>query len=253
MFDGKDVPTVRRLTRLVEWSDPGSQKDVVIIRDGKEKPLVVTIGVAEDSDDKLEWSFESPDVDIETPEPPTAPRAWTFSLGQLSTPRIGVSLYELPEQLAEHFGVKEGVLIAEVETKGPAAKAGLKAGDIILEIDHKGVSDAADVRRAIHGKKDGETATIMVQRSPSEQKTVDVTVEESGTWSGVEPPGSFRVVPDQTGEVRKAMREARRDLRESVRDYRGQLREDWREELQEQMDELREQLKELREELKDLR
>ena len=39
------------------------------------------------------------------------------------------------EQLAEFFGVKEGVLVRSVNKGSAAEKAGIKAGDVIIKVD----------------------------------------------------------------------------------------------------------------------
>ncbi|MEW5702345.1 MAG: PDZ domain-containing protein [Candidatus Zixiibacteriota bacterium] len=246
-FDGKDTPTTSRLTRLIEWSDPGETKEIVVLRGGKEMPLKVEITANKDREREFEWITEPPDVDMEVPEPPAAPRAFTFSLGQLSTSRIGVALYDLSDQLAEHFGAKDGgALINEVEKDGPADKAGLQAGDVIVEIDHKPVRNTNEVRKAIQKKDDGDIATVMVIRSPSEQKTVDVKVESSDTWSGSGMPRRFHVMPDNaTMKLRDAIR--------AQRSARDEMMQDWRQDFQDQMEELRDQLQALRQELKNLK
>ena len=59
--------------------------------------------------------------------------------------RLGVALLPLSEQLAAYFGVKSGVLIAEVLPASPAARANLKPGDVITEINGQRVLSPADV------------------------------------------------------------------------------------------------------------
>ena len=260
-YDGKDATSVRRLTRMIDDTAPKTKVDLLVLRDGAQKTIQVEIGEEEDSD----WSWsgtpgsnysfnfrapraprapiapEAPDV----PDTPRPPRAYAFSLGQLSTSHIGVALYDMSDQLAEHFGVKDGgALINDVVKDGPAAKAGLQAGDIIVEVDHRPVHDVDDVRRAISKKDDGEKVTIMVARGPNEMKTVDVEVESDDTWSGVGAPLRFHSRSDNAGVF-----QWRDDLKDAMRDGG----DDWREQLEEQMRELREQLRELREDLRDRR
>jgi len=272
-YDGKDATTVRRLTRMIDDTAPKTKVNLVILRDGKQQTIPVEIGEEKDSD--WSWSgtpgsdysfnfrapraprapqtprsFETPDVpdapdSPDAPDTPRPPRAYAFSLGQLSTSHIGVSLYDMSDQLAEHFGLKDGgALINEVVKDGPAAKAGLQAGDIILEVDHKPVHDVDGVRRAIAKKEDGEKATIMVARGVNEMKTVDVTVQSDDTWSGIGAPLRFHSRSDNAG-----MQELRNNLRDAMRGSG----DDWRQQFEEQMRDLREQLRQLREDLKDRR
>lgn len=260
-FDGKDTQSVRRLTRMITSADPGDKVDVAILRKGTQKTISVTLASDEDmaaaggdeGNDSEEPDAMAP-MPPDAPDAPMAPHAFEFSLGQLSTPRIGVSLYDMSDGLAARLGAKDGgALINEVEKDGPAAKAGLQAGDVIVEVDHKKVYDPDDVRKAIQKKDEGDKVAIMVQRSVNEQKTVDVTIQSWDTWSGMGLPRSFHSRPNNSGFMmwtpqpgaRPAMREAMR----ARRDAQGAMRND----MQAQMDELREQIKELQKQLKDMK
>ncbi len=65
----------------------------------------------------------------------------------------GASLQELNSQLAEYFGVREGLLVERVTTGTPAARAGLQAGDVVTAADGRPVGDIADLRRALRGRE----------------------------------------------------------------------------------------------------
>ncbi|MBI5867427.1 MAG: PDZ domain-containing protein [candidate division Zixibacteria bacterium] len=248
-FDGHNAKSVRSLTADIEDCEPGESKTIVIQRDGDKKTLSVVVGKGE-SEDEFTWT-----EDVTPPPPgvpdmgemrlPDAPRAFAFSLGELSNSRIGVSLYELSDQLADYFGAKDGgALINEVIEDGPAAKAGLKAGDVIVQVDHKSVKDVSAVRRAIQKKDGGDVATVTVLRRGNEEKTVDVTVEESESWSGVGDNRFFRVQPRNAhplpgDQMAPAMRRAQRAMRDSNSDLR------------EEMKQLREELNQLKKELRE--
>lgn len=259
-FDGQDIRSTRHLTRMIENTRPDTKVDIEIMRDGKQQVLVCEIGSTDDDSYGFNYNwnlFDAPDVPRapraprasrapDAPGTPRPPRAYSFSLGQLSSSYIGVGLYEMSDQLATALGATDGgALINEVEKDSPADKAGLKAGDVIVEIDHKKVSETDDIRRAIQRKKDGDVVTVRVLRGKTEDKTVDVTVEENDTWSGMGMPRTFRMRPDNAGTFE--WREDLDDLKEKMRESGGE----WREELQEQMRELREEMRELREKLRD--
>jgi membrane-associated protease RseP (regulator of RpoE activity) len=95
---------------------------------------------------------------------------------------IGVSLVDLTDDLREFYGApkENGVLVGSVEENSPAAKAGLKVGDIVLSIDGKDVESQGDVRRAISGKKDGDSARIEVLRGRARQTVVATVAERQG-------------------------------------------------------------------------
>ena len=247
-FDGREAKSVRGLTRDIEGCKPGDTKTLVIQRDGDKKTVTIIIGTAE-AEKEFSWTQDGvapfppghPDFDV---DPPGTPRAYGFSLGQLSNSRIGVSLYELSDQLAGYFGAKDGgALINEVIKDGPADKAGLKAGDVIVQVDHKPVEDVADIRKKIQKKDGGDVATITVLRRGNEEKTVDVTVEESDTWSGIGDHPLFRARPytarPMPGERGSAMRQAPRASRGSQQDLREEM-----DKLREEMDALKKKLEE---------
>src|SRR6185436_9833525 len=79
---------------------------------------------------------------------------------------LGVSLTDISPELREHFGAPKdsGVLVGNIEDGSPAEKAGVRVGDIIVAVDGKDVESSWDLRKALQGKKDGDTARIEVVR-----------------------------------------------------------------------------------------
>jgi len=67
--------------------------------------------------------------------------------------------------------------VTEVETDGPAAKAGLKAGDVIVKLNGKAVDDVSDVRRTLGETPSGTDVTVTVQR---DGHPLDVKVSPRG-------------------------------------------------------------------------
>lgn len=251
-FDDREARSVRRLTRMIEWARPGETIDMVILRDGKEMPVVVEIGERDDDGEFFGW--HDGDFRVHLPDVPSPPEAYAFSLGHLSGSHIGVSLYELSDQLAEQYGANDGgALINEVLDDSPAEKAGLKAGDVIVEVDGRKVDDIRDIREVIGDKDDGEKVAVRVLRPLSnEELTVDVEVESRNTWSGV---GGRHWVGDD--DVRFYSRGDSRGAPHAFfwdNDEWKEAMEEWRDsdEMNEWREELREELEELRDELKDL-
>ena len=89
--------------------------------------------------------------------------------------RLGVQLLPLSDQLATYFGVKDGVLVASVETDSPAARAGLRAGDVIVTVNNRAVSDARDVSNEI-GR--GESALSLTVMRDKKEVAIKATVPE---------------------------------------------------------------------------
>jgi len=108
----------------------------------------------------------------------------TFTINMGSYRRIGISTQTLTKQLADYFGVSEGILVTSVVENSAAAKAGLKAGDVITAVDGEKVDSPGDVTRAINKKEDGPvTLTVVRDRS---SRSVTVTPEKPPAGSGAD-------------------------------------------------------------------
>jgi serine protease Do len=101
--------------------------------------------------------------------------------GHVSRGRIGVTIQELNQTLANSFGLKNtnGALVASVEAGGPAAKAGVKSGDVILSVNGQDMDDSSSVPAAIADIKPGSKAELLVWRDGA-NKTIEVTVGKLG-------------------------------------------------------------------------
>ncbi len=80
------------------------------------------------------------------------------------SPWMGISYGDITAEIAKVFKlpVKEGVLVAEVEPKGPAALAGLKKGDIIVDVDGKKITDGGDLQRVMQSKNVGDKIQVAI-------------------------------------------------------------------------------------------
>jgi serine protease Do len=188
-FNGEQVTSTRKLTRLLGEVSPDHQVKLTVIRGGGEREIVATVGKRPmPKFDEGAFSMtmprmpdfpavppmhQMPRVEAFPPGAPDQPFVWRMGSGR----RIGVGVTTLTKQLSEHFGVAGGLMINEVRADSPAAKAGLKAGDIIVEADGKEIKGEGDLIRAIQEKKDGDvTLTIIRDRN---RQTVRVTPEEA--------------------------------------------------------------------------
>lgn len=213
-FNGEEITSGRKLTRLVGEVDPDHQVSLMISRGGREQEVTVTVGkrpAPKFENGNFEFMTPAPMGKMEMPDlkwqmkdmpdmkkfpqlkdmpdfkdmpqgdfkafasPNGDGKAFTWQAG--SGRQIGIGVTPLGKQLAEHFGVDGGVMISEVRENSAAAKAGLKAGDIIVEINGKAVKGDGDIIRAVNEKKDGDvTLTIVRDRN---RQTVTVTPETS--------------------------------------------------------------------------
>ena len=107
----------------------------------------------------------------------------------------GIGIKPVEPKLAARYGVKQGILIADVLANTPAVMAGLRKthrnqmgrmilGDVIVGVNGHGVSNYDALYNILTGVKVGENITLTVvrdgQRIYHRIKTIDV----AGLWVG---------------------------------------------------------------------
>lgn len=186
-FDGERVRSVRQFSRLVQETPSGRAVSVALSRGGQRSTVTITAERASFGDDFAMRLLDvaRPPLPPEPPAPARAPRAPSvppvpavpFEAFRIVNGRhLGVTIQTLDGQLAEYFGVKEGVLVTSVSANSVAEKAGLKAGDVITAVNGRHVYDAPDVTRALDRTEDSNEFTMEVQRDKKPQ-TLKGTLE----------------------------------------------------------------------------
>jgi serine protease Do len=77
---------------------------------------------------------------------------------------LGLRTRDLESQLAGHFGLREGLLVAEVFEEGPASKAGIMAGDVIIAADRHTIQTHDDLAELIGCCEPGKTVSVVLLR-----------------------------------------------------------------------------------------
>src|SRR5881409_3082758 len=86
------------------------------------------------------------------------------SYGEVRRTWVGLSVQDLTRELAEHFGTRRGVVVAEVEPKSPAATAGLTRGDTIVRVDGREVASREEFEQRIEDHAEGDRITLTLRR-----------------------------------------------------------------------------------------
>ena len=104
--------------------------------------------------------------------------------GKVTRGWLGVTIQPLTAELAKGFNVAEGTgaLVAGVQDKSPAARAGIKAGDIITGYDGQKVTTSADLPKLVAATAVGRQVPVTVVRAG---KTVALNV----TIARMDEPG----------------------------------------------------------------
>jgi len=95
--------------------------------------------------------------------------------GKVSRGRIGVTIQEVSQPLAQSFGLEKagGALVSSVEPGSPAEKAGIREGDVILSINGKDIARSIDLSARVAQLKPGTKAELGIWR---EGKPRELTV-----------------------------------------------------------------------------
>jgi serine protease Do len=180
-FDGERVRSSRQFSRLVLETPPGRSVQAVLSRGGQRVTVNVTPQSSSWGDNFGMRLLDTPRVRV-APVPPAPPRPATppppsafrwddgpFNLLVARGNYLGVTMENLSGQLADYFGVKDGVLITSVQEDSAASKAGIKAGDIVTRFNDSRVYESSDVTRAMSRMDSGADFTIEVMRDKKTQ------------------------------------------------------------------------------------
>ncbi len=175
-YNGQRVEGTEQFVRLVRETPPGRQAKLLISRNGATQTVAATVGrrkpvVYWERDFRRDMDRLREDLGrLRMPDMPQPFMSWRSSI-------LGVEAESLSTQLAEFFGVKEGVLVRSVHKDTPAEKAGFKAGDVITKVDGEAVRTPSEVSSRLRASRDKRTFPVTVVRNRQEM-TLTVTLEE---------------------------------------------------------------------------
>jgi serine protease Do len=180
-YNGQKVEGNDQFARLVRETPAGREVKIEFSRGGAMQTVMVR--VAQRKTPRIEWSTapQMPSLEIHMPEMPR-----TFM--QLRSSILGVEAESIDGQLAQYFGVKEGVLVRSVSKGSAAEKAGIRAGDVIVKMEDAHIATPADLAsrlRTLHGK----SVPVVLMR---DHKELTVTVAISD-----DDPGRIQITPFQ--------------------------------------------------------
>jgi S1-C subfamily serine protease len=87
-----------------------------------------------------------------------------LTTGRVRRAFLGIGYADIDPYLAREFGlpVQEGIIITQVGTGSPAARAGIRQGDIITAIGRTEITQGGDLRRALRGQRPGDPVSLTV-------------------------------------------------------------------------------------------
>ncbi len=180
--NGKSFDDVEQFIRGIAEQQPGAKVGLTVWRNNAKQTLTATL------DERAGRPLFLPGPDgamPPMPAMPTLPPNLDEKLDALrgNSARVGFEGEALTGQLADYFGVKEGVLVRSVAANTPAAKAGLHAGDVVAKVNGAPVTAPREITGLVRtsGKK---TVTFTVIRNHKEMRIdVDVAPQSKGETS----------------------------------------------------------------------
>ena len=102
---------------------------------------------------------------------------------RINRPQIGVSLINVTDtyrlyyyQIQVNRNIKSGVVVSNVNSNSPAAKAGIQKGDVIIKIGDKDVKNISKFKYYLYQYNIDDTIEVTYVRD-SQQKTVNIKLE----------------------------------------------------------------------------
>lgn len=196
-FNGQKVEGWEHLKRLVRETPIHREVKVGVWRNGAAQTLTATVGTRKEFQVELgDGSMMNPQTWMQPmpPTPPTPPAAplpamppfdlpqFRTLMGTSSLGIVGESLGQ-ESQLAEFFGVKEGVLVRSVTKNSAAEKAGMKAGDVIVKVEDTAISMPQQISGALRAARNKGTVNVTVIRNKKEM-SLTVTPDTGGMYHG---------------------------------------------------------------------
>jgi serine protease Do len=104
---------------------------------------------------------------------------------------LGVAIQDLTEDLSKSLDVppRTGVLVSDVTSDGPAARAGIQRGDVITRIDGAATNDSAHLRNLVAQAGKGKRVRVDVLRA-GKARSFDVTLGELPVDGAATGPGA---------------------------------------------------------------
>lgn len=185
-YNGQRVEGMDQFSRMVRETPAGRDVRIGINRGGSTQTITAKIAARPAITGQLIPGTPTIPAlrpfDFHFPDMPQSRLTWRSTI-------LGIDAEALEGQLAEFFGVKEGVLVRSVNRDSVADKAGIRAGDVIVRLDDAKVASPSDISARLRAAA-GRSVSAVVMRDRKEitlMLTVTARLERTlgrlGLWS----------------------------------------------------------------------
>jgi serine protease Do len=140
--NGQKIKTSRRLTSMIAGIPVGETAKIKILRDGKEKTVMVKI--------------------VKRDETKLASRGRPKEQAQ----EFGIRVSNLTPEIAQRLNIAEtsGVIVTEIQSGGKGEEADIRVGDIIKEINRRPIETVSDYQEILSQVDSGESVNLFIRR-----------------------------------------------------------------------------------------
>jgi serine protease Do len=154
-IDGDPIVDTRELIDTISAMPPGTDVELTVIRDGKQRKLSVELEARDAIGDSTARDVE-PSREDDTAE------------------RLGISVSELSSQIRRLYGLEDeaaGLVITRVLPVSPAADEGLVRGDLIIEANGETVETVEQLQKLVAAVPAGGYLRLYVQRPQAQGRS----------------------------------------------------------------------------------
>jgi len=148
-FDGRKVPEMRDLPRIVAETEIDKEVKIEVVRRGAKKSLEIVIG-----------RLEEPEI-----EDASARRSEDAPESNGTTQVNGLTLRNLNDETRQRFAIEDdvkGALVEDIDPESAAYESGIRPGDVITEVDQEAVTNAEGVAERLKAaKEDGKNSVLI--------------------------------------------------------------------------------------------
>ena len=163
-FGGQRISDTRELVRIVGESAEGQTVPVLIVREGVDTTLDITLGRRETAEGLAAMRPDGQPV----PPPPVEV--------------LGMRLAAVTDDLRQQFGIApgtDGLVIEAVDPASDAAAKGLAPGDVITEVAQQPIADVADFKARVQAAVDnGQKSILLLIRRQGNPRFVALSVQD---------------------------------------------------------------------------
>jgi serine protease Do len=156
-LNDEPIEKAEELRNKVAMLKPGTEVELVVLRDDRRKTLTVRLG-RRPSEEQLRGQMrEQPDFGEE----------------------LGLSVQNLTDELAQRLGYEQmsGVVVSGVRPGSLAAEAGLRTGMLITEVDREDIRNVREFNQAISEAKEEGSALLLVN-TPNFSRYIVIKFDE---------------------------------------------------------------------------